>query len=82
MVDSAIEANLFTIISNTHQSWHSHPMVCFTGVRGHASPEKCQNLRLEMVLSEAYKAQISSCFFFGGGTEGIEPLPLDQLLIG
>ena len=67
MVDSAIEANLLTIIYNTHHSWHSHPLMCFTGVRGHAPPEKCQNLRLEMVLSGAYKAQISRVFLGGGG---------------
>ena len=79
MVDSAIEANLFTIISNTHHSWHSHPLMCFTGIQGHASPEKNQNLRLKMVLSGAYtKAQISSLL---GDTEGRAPLPLDQLLM-
>ena len=44
-MDSAIEANLFTMIFSTHHSWHSHPLMCFTGVRGHAPPEKCQNLR-------------------------------------
>ena len=56
VVDSAIESNLFTIISNTHHSWHSHPLMCFKGVRGHVPSEKCQNLRLEMVLSGAYKS--------------------------
>ena len=65
MVDSAIEANLFTIISNTHHSWQNHPLMFFTGVRSHAHPEKCHNLRLEMVLSEAYKTTISS--FLGPG---------------
>ena len=67
MVDSAIEANLFTIIYNTHHNWHSQPLMCFTGVRGHAPPEKYQNLRLEMVLTGAYKAQISRGFYWGGG---------------
>ena len=56
MVDSAIEANLFTMISNTHHSWHIHPVMYFTGVRGHAPPKKCQILRLKMVLSGAYKS--------------------------
>ena len=56
MVDSAIEANLFTIISNTHHSWHIHRVMCLPGVRGHAPPEKCQILRLKIVLSGAYKS--------------------------
>ena len=56
VVDKANEANLFTIISNTHHSWLSHPLMCYTGVRGHAPPEKYQSLRLEMVLSGPYKS--------------------------
>ena len=60
MVDPAIEVNLLTIISNTHHSLHSHHLMCSTGVRGHAPPEKCQNLRL-------LKAEISRVFFLGGG---------------
>ena len=65
MVDSAIDANLFNIISNTYHS--CHPIMCITGVRGHAPPEKCLNLRLELMLSGLVKAQISSVFFWGGG---------------
>ena len=68
MVDSAIVANLFTIISKTHHIWHSHPLMCFKGVRGHAPLEKCQHLRLEGLkwcFLEHTKAQISS--FVGGG---------------
>ena len=74
VVDSAIEAYLFTIIFNAHHSWHIHPLKCFTGVRGHSPPEKCQNLRL-------IKAQISEKKIGGGGTVGRAPLPLDQLLM-
>ena len=53
----------------TPHSWHSRTLMCFTGVRDHASPEKCQSLRLEVVLSGLIKAQISS-FLRGFWREG------------
>ena len=75
-VDSVIETNLSTIIPNTPQL----ARLSFTGVRGHAPPEKCQNLRLKWCFLEHIKAQISS--FLRGDTEGRAPLPLDHLLLG
>ena len=69
MVDSAIEVNLFTLNSNTHHSLYSHPLMCFTGVRVYAPSEKCQNIKLKMVLSGAYKSPNlwGCCFWEGGG---------------
>ena len=74
-VDSAIETNLFTIISNTHHSWHVYPLQGF-GVMLLQKNVKLQGLNGAFIFLEHIKAQISSFF------RGEAPLPLDQLLLG
>ena len=70
MVDSAIEANLLTIISNTHHSWHFHPKCA---LQGHGVMLLQKNFKLEGLkwcFLEHIIAQNSSfwgVFFFGGG---------------